>query len=60
MLQCELLAILIVKFDNFARGFAGEKANLGELQQLWDYLPWHKKPEEDKKSKHSLQPWLDS
>lgn len=55
MLQCELLALLIVKFNAFARSF--DKNQQSELLQIWDLLPWHKKP--SKKSKHSLLPWLD-
>ena len=57
MLQCELLALLIVKFNAFTRSF--DKDKTGELIQVWDLLPWVKNPDEDKKPKHGLFPWLD-
>ena len=59
MLQCELLALLIVKFNAFAKGFGG-KTLPEELLQTWDLLPWHKDPSKDKKAKFGLLPWLDT
>jgi len=57
MLQCELLATLIVKFDVFAKSFSNKPIQQKNLTQIWDLIPWIKKPKD--KSKHSLLPWLD-
>lgn len=60
MLMCELLAILLVKFDTFARSFADKKSDVHNqpLMQVWDVLPWIKDPELNNKPMDSLRPWL--